>query len=47
MEDIVSYAIPFGSVGRILNMMIIKRRVKAIFDFRRAKLLELFRKGTT
>ncbi|MCU7494155.1 MAG: SRPBCC family protein [Ignavibacteria bacterium] len=34
MTDLVHYAIPFGLIGRILNAVIIKRRLNKIFSFR-------------
>lgn len=42
MEDIVSYAIPFGTLGRIANSLIISEKIRAIFSFRTEKLKELF-----
>lgn len=34
MEDIVSYKPPFGIIGSIANSMIIKNKLKQIFDYR-------------
>jgi ligand-binding SRPBCC domain-containing protein len=42
MEDIVSYAVPFGFVGSIVNRLIISKRINEIFSFRKEKLTELF-----
>ncbi len=39
MTDIVTYAAPFGILGRIAEKLIVDRKVKGIFDFR-YKLLE-------
>lgn len=35
MTDRVHYAIPFGPIGRLMNTLVIKRRLKNIFSFRR------------
>lgn len=42
MEDIVSYAVPFGMIGRIVNLFIISKKIKEIFSFRSQKLEEFF-----
>ncbi len=42
MTDIVTYAPPFGFLGRIAHFLFIKRQLKAIFDYRRKKLEEIF-----
>lgn len=42
MEDIVSYAVPFGVIGRIVNRFIISKKIKEIFSIRSRKLEELF-----
>ncbi len=34
MEDIVSYAVPFGVFGRIANRLIISKKINDIFSFR-------------
>ncbi len=39
MTDIVTYAAPFGILGRIAEKLIVDKKVKGIFDFR-YKLLE-------
>ncbi|MGE5497318.1 MAG: SRPBCC family protein [Syntrophothermus sp.] len=38
MTDLVHYAIPFGIIGRLAHKLIIKKKLKNIFDFRTAKL---------
>jgi len=43
MEDIVTYAVPFGFIGRIANNLIISKKINQIFSFRSRVLLELFR----
>jgi ligand-binding SRPBCC domain-containing protein len=42
MTDRVTYVIPFGFVGDLLNSFWIRKRLKQIFDFRRQKIIELF-----
>jgi ligand-binding SRPBCC domain-containing protein len=42
MTDHVTYAIPFGVLGDIVNAVWISRRLKKIFDFRRKKITDLF-----
>ncbi|RZJ91265.1 MAG: hypothetical protein EOO20_05630 [Chryseobacterium sp.] len=43
MTDIVHYALPFGFLGRIMNKLVVQNKVKAIFDYRRNKIEELFK----
>jgi len=42
MTDIVHYAIPFGFLGRIINTLVVNKKINGIFDFRRTKIEELF-----
>jgi ligand-binding SRPBCC domain-containing protein len=42
MEDIVSYAVPFGFLGAIMKKLVIERKINEIFKFRSARLIELF-----
>jgi ligand-binding SRPBCC domain-containing protein len=42
MTDHVSYAIPFGMLGDVVNGLWISKRLKNIFDFRKWKIEELF-----
>ena len=42
MTDRVTYVIPFGMLGDLLNAAWISRRLENIFDFRRQKIVELF-----
>lgn len=44
MTDEVSYAIPLGVFGRLANYLFVRRRVNYIFEFRRKRVEELFRK---
>ncbi len=34
MQDIVHYKIPFGPLGKLMNHLFIKHKLKEIFDFR-------------
>jgi ligand-binding SRPBCC domain-containing protein len=42
--DEVNYSIPFGVLGAIANGVFVHKQLENIFNFRSAKLLELFRK---
>lgn len=42
MEDIVDYKLPFGFLGKIMHRLVVKDQLKAIFDYREKKLIELF-----
>ncbi len=42
MTDIVHYKLPFGILGKIINAIFIKKKIKQIFDFRYKKIEELF-----
>lgn len=42
MEDIVSYAVPFGFIGRIANKLIISKKINEIFNYRREVLEKMF-----
>lgn len=42
MIDHVTYVVPFGFLGDVLNVHWISKRLKHIFDFRRGKIVELF-----
>lgn len=44
MKDIITYAPPFGIIGKIANIIFIKRKVESIFDFRFKILEERFNK---
>jgi ligand-binding SRPBCC domain-containing protein len=39
MTDIVTYMPPFGILGRIANRLIIRRRLKEIFDYREKSMI--------
>lgn len=42
MTDIIDYKVPYGLVGNLAQKIIVGRKVKEIFEFRRSKLIELF-----
>jgi len=42
MIDHVTYALPFGVLGRWVHALFVRRRLHYIFDFRRRKVEELF-----
>lgn len=45
MTDRVIYALPFGSLGRIIHALFISSRLKQIFDYRYRKVEEIFGQG--
>lgn len=42
MTDHVTYALPFGPLGKIVHKLKVRQMLEEIFDYRRDKLLELF-----
>jgi ligand-binding SRPBCC domain-containing protein len=44
MTDIIHYALPFGILGRIVNALIVRKKILEIFEHRRKKVDEIFRK---
>ncbi|MBN9284758.1 MULTISPECIES: SRPBCC family protein [unclassified Flavobacterium] len=42
MEDVVHYQVPFGVLGESFHPLIVKPRLKAIFDYRKAALIKRF-----
>jgi ligand-binding SRPBCC domain-containing protein len=42
MEDIVSYVVPFGFLGRIMNKLVIEKKINEIFNYRRKALEKMF-----
>lgn len=42
MQDIVSYVIPFGLLGRIINCFIVSKKIKEIFNYRKTILEKMF-----
>lgn len=46
MTDIVSYRLPFGPLGDIVNALVVRARVRGIFEYREKVLLDRFGKVT-
>jgi ligand-binding SRPBCC domain-containing protein len=42
MTDVVHYALPYGFLGRIMNTLVVRDKLKTIFDHRRIRVEELF-----
>jgi ligand-binding SRPBCC domain-containing protein len=42
VRDSVRYALPLGPLGRLAHRLLVRRTLERIFDYRRAKLEELF-----
>lgn len=42
MRDLVHYKIPYGFVGDIVNSLLVKRKLKEIFDFRHKAIEKMF-----
>ncbi|APG59426.1 SRPBCC family protein [Christiangramia salexigens] len=42
MEDIIDYKLPFGVLGQLGHPILVKPKLKEIFDYRKHKLIELF-----
>ena len=42
MEDIIDYKLPMGFLGQLMNPILVKPKLKEIFDYRQKKLIELF-----
>jgi ligand-binding SRPBCC domain-containing protein len=42
MEDIIDYKLPFGPLGQMVHPIVVKPKLKEIFDYRQKKLTELF-----
>ena len=42
MYDVVKYKLPLGFIGNAMNSILIKRKIKSIFDYRKRKLETLF-----
>lgn len=42
MTDVVNYELPFGFVGKIAESILVRRKIKSIFDFRKSVLNKLF-----
>ena len=44
MEDIIDYKVPMGFLGQLVHPVLVKPKLKEIFDYRTKKLEELFGK---
>lgn len=42
MTDLVHYGLPLGFLGRIINTLLVKNKLKEIFDYRCVKVDEIF-----
>ncbi len=42
MEDIVDYKLPIGFLGQLAHPILVKPKLKEIFEYRNKKLIELF-----
>uniref|UniRef100_A0A832DH71 Coenzyme Q-binding protein COQ10 START domain-containing protein n=1 Tax=Ignavibacterium album TaxID=591197 RepID=A0A832DH71_9BACT len=42
MRDIVTYVLPFGFLGRIVNTLFVRKKVLEIFEYRKEVLLKMF-----
>ena len=42
MEDLVDYKLPLGILGQLAHPLLVKPKLKEIFDYRHNKLIELF-----
>lgn len=42
MEDLIHYQVPFGFIGTLFHPFLVRPKLKAIFDYRKKKLEELF-----
>lgn len=44
MEDLIDYKIPFGVLGQLVQPLLVKKQLNAIFEYRESKLESLFGK---
>jgi ligand-binding SRPBCC domain-containing protein len=42
MKDILTYRLPLGIIGKLIDLMLVRRKVKAIFQYRESKIRNLF-----
>lgn len=47
MKDIIDYKVPLGCIGQLINKIIIQKKLKHIFEYRKEKLNALFSKKLT
>jgi len=45
MEDEVKYQLPFGIIGEAVNSILVQKKIKEIFDFRREILMKILKKN--
>lgn len=45
MEDEVNYQLPFGIIGEAAHRMLVQKKIKEIFDFRREILMKIFKQN--
>ncbi len=44
MTDMLTYAIPYGIIGRLANKILVEKEIKAIFAYREEQIEKLFGK---
>ena len=44
IEDLIDYKLPFGILGQMLHLIVVKPKLNEIFAFRTAKIIEIFGK---
>lgn len=44
MIDIIHYKVPFGILGKLANILFVKKQLKGIFEFRFKRVEEIFGK---
>ncbi len=44
MEDVIDYKVPLGILGQLVQPLIVKPKLEAVFNYRKMKLEELFGK---
>lgn len=42
MTDVVHYALPFGILGKLANKIMVRNKLKSIFEYRHKKIEEIF-----
>lgn len=43
MKDKVTYAVPFGVLGQLVNKLIVRKKLEQIFDYRTTQIQNLFK----
>ncbi|MGN6178149.1 MAG: SRPBCC family protein [Mucilaginibacter sp.] len=46
MTDIVNYAIPYYFIGRVANTLIVKNKLKQVFEYRKKRIEEMCKNGS-